>query len=64
MLVGVIHMLMGATGLIGVLLRFIGPITVVPTILILGLTVADPILDFCVPNWGIAFLYVNRSYSL
>ncbi|XP_056005480.1 solute carrier family 23 member 1-like isoform X2 [Ostrea edulis] len=64
MLVGVVHMLMGATGLIGVLLRFIGPVTVVPTILLLGLTVADPILDFCVPNWGIAFLVTIIGFVL
>ena len=56
MLAGVIHALIGATGLIGVLLRFIGPVTVVPAILLLGIYVVDPILDFCVPNWGIAIL--------
>ena len=55
-LVGVIHALIGGTGLIGFLLRFIGPVTIVPTILLLGIYVVDPILDFCVPNWGITFL--------
>ncbi|XP_061186309.1 solute carrier family 23 member 1-like isoform X2 [Saccostrea echinata] len=64
MLVGVIHMLMGATGLIGVLLRFIGPVTVVPTILLLGIAVVDPILDFCVPNWGISTLVTATGFVL
>ncbi|KAJ8317126.1 hypothetical protein KUTeg_005030 [Tegillarca granosa] len=30
---GAIHFIIGATGLVGVLLRFIGPVTIVPTIL-------------------------------
>ena len=34
MIAGGIHMLIGLTGLVGVLLRFIGPITVVPALTI------------------------------
>ncbi|XP_022341468.2 solute carrier family 23 member 2-like isoform X1 [Crassostrea virginica] len=64
MLAGVIHALIGATGLIGVLLRFIGPVTVVPAILLLGIYVVDPILDFCVPNWGIAILVSAVGFIL
>lgn len=62
--VGVIHALIGGTGLIGFLLRFIGPVTIVPTILLLGIYVVDPILDFCVPNWGIAFLVSAVGFIL
>ncbi|XP_034328333.2 solute carrier family 23 member 1 [Magallana gigas] len=63
-LVGVIHALIGGTGLIGFLLRFIGPVTIVPTILLLGIYVVDPILDFCVPNWGITFLVSATGFIL
>ena len=56
MAVGAIHAVIGGTGLIGVLLRFIGPVTVVPTILMLGIYVAEPTMDLAVISWPIALL--------
>ena len=60
MAVGAIHAVIGGTGLIGVLLRFIGPVTVVPTILMLGIYVAEPTMDLAVISWPIALLYVSN----
>ncbi|KAJ8316916.1 hypothetical protein KUTeg_004820 [Tegillarca granosa] len=62
MIVGVIHFLIGATGLIGVLLRFIGPVTVVPTILLLGIYFVDPVVSYCVVNWGITWLTFGLGF--
>ncbi|KAK3102650.1 hypothetical protein FSP39_012854 [Pinctada imbricata] len=64
MTVGALHALIGGTGLIGVLLRFIGPITVVPTILLLGIYVAEPTLDFVVINWPISLMTCAVSFIL
>ena len=51
---GGLHCLIGATGLVGVLMRFIGPITIVPTILLIGIYIVKPALDYTQVNWGIA----------
>ncbi|XP_060079225.1 solute carrier family 23 member 1-like [Ylistrum balloti] len=51
---GAIHFLIGATGLVGVLLRFIGPITIVPTILLFGIYMTKSITKFAQVHWGIS----------
>ncbi|OWF42907.1 Solute carrier family 23 member 2 [Mizuhopecten yessoensis] len=43
---GAIHFLIGATGLVGFLLKFIGPITIVPTILLFGIYMTKSITKF------------------
>lgn len=55
-LVGFIHFLIGATGLVGVLLRYIGPVTIVPTILLIGIYIVKPAIAYVEAHWGIAFL--------
>ncbi|KAK3104361.1 hypothetical protein FSP39_000293 [Pinctada imbricata] len=62
MLVGFIHALIGGTGLIGVLLRFIGPVTIVPTILLVGIYIAEPALKFAVVYWPITFLTLALAF--
>ncbi|XP_069128856.1 solute carrier family 23 member 2-like [Argopecten irradians] len=53
---GIIHFLIGATGLVGILLRFIGPITIVPTILLFGIFIVKSVTKFSQVHWGIAFM--------
>ncbi|OWF46668.1 solute carrier family 23 member 1-like isoform X2 [Mizuhopecten yessoensis] len=64
MIVGTIHFLVGATGLVGVLLRYVGPITIVPSILLLGIYVAEPVLTFVAPHWGMALLTSSIGFIL
>ncbi|XP_060066321.1 solute carrier family 23 member 1-like [Ylistrum balloti] len=52
-LAGVIHCLVGVTGAVGFLLKFIGPVTVVPTILLGGIYVPRAISKFTKCHWGI-----------
>ena len=53
-LAGSIHAVTGLTGMVGFLLRFIGPITVIPTILLIGLSLYKAVTGFCAIHWGIA----------
>ncbi|XP_033757145.1 LOW QUALITY PROTEIN: solute carrier family 23 member 1-like [Pecten maximus] len=53
---GAIHFLIGATGLVGVLLRFIGPVTIVPTILLIGIYMVKSITKFAQFHWGISLM--------
>ncbi|OWF42908.1 solute carrier family 23 member 1-like isoform X2 [Mizuhopecten yessoensis] len=53
---GAIHLLIGATGLVGVLLRFIGPVTIVPTILLIGIYMVKSITKFAQFHWGISLM--------
>ncbi|XP_033758568.1 solute carrier family 23 member 2-like isoform X1 [Pecten maximus] len=53
---GAVHFLVGVTGLVGVLLRFIGPITIVPTILLTGFSVTDTIIKYTQVNWPLSMM--------
>ncbi|XP_076112164.1 solute carrier family 23 member 1-like isoform X2 [Mytilus galloprovincialis] len=53
-LAGGIHMLIGLTGLVGVLLNVVGPLTVVPTLLLLGIELNGVMNTFCEPQWGVS----------
>ena len=54
MLAGIVHCLIGATGLVGLALRVVGPITIVPTVLLTGIALAKSAAKFSKPHWGIA----------
>ncbi|XP_067657396.1 solute carrier family 23 member 1-like [Haliotis asinina] len=54
MVVGFIHFLIGATGLVGVLLRFIGPVTIVPAITLIGLYIYKTVVRFSETQWGVS----------
>lgn len=56
MVAGAFHTFVGATGIVGVLLRFIGPITIVPTVLLIGLYMIKATAKFVVVHWGVALL--------
>lgn len=53
---GAIHFIIGATGLVGVLLRFIGPVTIVPTILLIGIYIMKSVTKFTQYHWGLALM--------
>ncbi|XP_033757181.1 solute carrier family 23 member 2-like [Pecten maximus] len=56
MVAGVLQTMLGATGLVGRLLRFIGPITVVPVLFLIGISIYKIAVKFCNAHWGVAFL--------
>ena len=53
-------MLIGLTGFVGVLLKVVGPLTVVPTLLLLGIELYGVMNTFCDPHWGVSAAYVNK----
>ena len=54
MIAGAIHALLGLTGLIGVFLRFIGPITIISYMMVAIIFITKAILPFVEVHWGIA----------
>ena len=56
MLASMAQVLIGCTGLLGILLGYLGPITIVPTISHVGLSLVDVALRFCEKHWGITAL--------
>ncbi|KAK3095572.1 hypothetical protein FSP39_016215 [Pinctada imbricata] len=55
-LAGGIHMLIGMTGMVGYLMKFVGPITVIPTMSLIALNVYHITAKFCATHWGISSL--------
>ena len=55
-LISFTQVVIGATGLIGFLLRFIGPLVIAPTIALIGLSLFGTASDFCKDNWYIALM--------
>lgn len=53
-----VQVLLGTTGLIGILLRFIGPLTIVPTIGLIGLSLFAVAEEKMSTHWGISILTV------
>ncbi|XP_046335036.2 solute carrier family 23 member 2-like [Haliotis rufescens] len=51
--------LLGVSGALGFLLRFIGPLTVAPTVLVLGITLCRYMIPLCEQHWGIASLTIS-----
>lgn len=52
--VGIAHALVGITGTVGVLMKFVGPITIIPTILLIGLAIYQVFSKFAGMHWGIS----------
>ena len=55
-LAGAIHCLIGVTGLVGLLLRFVGPVTIVPAIFLIGIYLMKATTKFAKAHWGISVL--------
>ncbi|KAK7498393.1 hypothetical protein BaRGS_00010347 [Batillaria attramentaria] len=56
MVAGGLHCLIGLTGLVGFLLKYIGPITIVPSITLVGLYLYKVVLKFSETYWPVAIL--------
>ena len=54
MICGVIHAMLGASGLVGLVLRFVGPLTIVSCMLLASVFLAKAILPLAQVHWGIA----------
>jgi len=64
MLAAIVEVLLGCTGLIGVLLRFIGPLTLCPSLALIGLSVAGVIAQKCQDHWGVVVLWVATVHTI
>ncbi|XP_053374641.1 solute carrier family 23 member 1-like isoform X1 [Mercenaria mercenaria] len=70
MIAGVIHAFLGFTGIVGLLLKFVGPLTIVPALVLIFIFIVKPVLKFVEVHWGIAmstvivavilFLYLSK----
>ena len=56
LLASVTQVVLGGTGLVGLLLRFIGPVTIAPTIALIGMGFTNAVTDFADKQWGVAAL--------
>lgn len=67
-----VHVILGASGLVGYVSHFIGPLTVAPTIALIGVVIIDSAIDLSSTHWGISILWVTipkwilsfKSYSV
>ncbi|KAL3863340.1 hypothetical protein ACJMK2_005100 [Sinanodonta woodiana] len=55
-LAGLIQFFIGVTGLTGVLLRYLGPVTIVTTMLLNGIYLVKACMKFIQAQWGVALL--------
>jgi len=56
MCAAVFEVVIGATGAVGVMLRFIGPLCICPTVSLLGLSLFKSAATFAAKQWWIAIL--------
>uniref|UniRef100_A0A672HMT7 Solute carrier family 23 member 2 n=1 Tax=Salarias fasciatus TaxID=181472 RepID=A0A672HMT7_SALFA len=54
MVASIVQILVGFSGLIGFLMRFIGPLTIAPTVSLIGLSLYDTAGDKAGSHWGIS----------
>lgn len=57
-------MVIGALGLPGVLLKYIGPLTITPTVTLIGLSGFQAAGERAGKHWGIAMLWVQQTHTL
>lgn len=58
MVAAMFQILIGFTGLVGFLLRFVGPLTIAPTITLVGLALFQAAADFSGIHWGISVMTI------
>ena len=51
-----VSVLIGALGLVGFLLRFVGPLTIAPVLIQIGISLTMPAVDYCKGNWAVAII--------
>jgi len=57
------EIVLGMSGLIGLLLRYIGPLAIAPTITLVGLALFNAAASSAAKNWYIAIAYVLFFFS-
>ncbi|KAL5021597.1 hypothetical protein ScPMuIL_000752 [Solemya velum] len=63
-LAGLLHSLVGVTGMVSILLRFVGPVTIVPTMLLIGIYISRATLRFSEYHWGLSLSTAALSIIL
>ncbi|XP_029649675.1 solute carrier family 23 member 2-like isoform X2 [Octopus sinensis] len=63
-IVGILQFLLGATGLVGIVFRYIGPVTITPTLLLIGFYIFKVIVKFSETHWGISMATSSMSVIL
>ena len=58
-LAGLFEFLIGFSGIVGVIMRFIGPLTISPVICLIGLSVMEPALEKASQNWVISCFCIS-----
>ena len=58
------EVIVGATGLMGYILKYIGPLTSTTTITLIGLALFDVAAEKCAEQWGISMLLVFKITSI
>ena len=58
MMAGVFEMIIGFSGILGLLLKYIGPLVIASTISLVGMSLFRSVGTFAAPQWGIAILLV------
>ncbi|XP_074640427.1 solute carrier family 23 member 2-like [Tubulanus polymorphus] len=59
LLASVVQLMIGCTGLLGLIINFVGPLTIMPTISLVGISMFKVALGFTQINWGIAGLTIT-----
>lgn len=60
MLASLAQIVIGCTGLIGMLIRFIGPLTIVPTIVLVGLPLFEPAYNYASMLY---YILIQHNYA-
>ncbi|XP_060604590.1 solute carrier family 23 member 2-like isoform X2 [Ruditapes philippinarum] len=55
------QLVLGCTGMLGIIIQFIGPLTIAPTISLIGLSLTGVAIQFNKYQWGIAFLSLSLT---
>ncbi|XP_055889524.1 solute carrier family 23 member 1-like [Biomphalaria glabrata] len=61
MIAGFLHTLIGLTGFVGVIIRYVGPVTVVPTVILVGLEIKTVAVKFSETNWTVAIITAGSA---
>ena len=57
-LAGIFEAIIGISGVIGFVMRYIGPVTISPVICLIGLSVMDPAVNMAGQNWFVAVVCI------
>ena len=64
MVASLFQVVIGFSGIMGAMLRFIGPLVIAPTVALTGIALFDVATGFAAKQWWIALVYVRRIPQL